>query len=75
MNDDRNRMECDGDPITVCDACLQSSCWQGIFMCDRSRSAGIVQKSRRQLVKLALEHASYWKTELSCNHEYSGNVY
>jgi len=49
--------------ITVCDKCLQASCWQGIFMCDESRSAGIVQKTRRQLRKLAREHPSYWKTD------------
>jgi hypothetical protein len=28
--------------ITVCDKCLQASCWQGIFMCQESAHAGTV---------------------------------
>lgn len=46
--------------ITVCDACLQASCWHGIFMCDRSQSAGITQKRRSELEQLGLEHPDYW---------------
>lgn len=34
-------------------------------MCENSRTAGIVQKTRRQLRALGLEHPSHWKT----NHE------
>jgi len=47
--------------ITVCDACLQASCWQGIFMCDKSRDAGTVEKSIEELQRLDLEHSDYWK--------------
>ncbi len=48
------------DKITVCDACLQASCWQGEFMCDKSRGAGTVEKSKAELERLGLEHPSYW---------------
>jgi hypothetical protein len=53
----------DDDLITVCDACLQASCWQGIFYCQRSKTAGTVKKTRRELRGLAMEHPSYWKTD------------
>jgi hypothetical protein len=53
----------DYDLITVCAACLQASCWQGIFMCQQSQNANIVQKTRRELRLLNLEHPSYWKTD------------
>jgi hypothetical protein len=49
--------------ITVCDKCLQASCWQGIFMCDEAQTAGIVQKTRKELRKLKREHPAYWKTD------------
>lgn len=52
------------DLITVCDACLMASCWQGIFMCDRSQGAGTVQKTRSELRQLGLEHPRFWKTDL-----------
>jgi hypothetical protein len=47
--------------ITVCDKCLQASCWQGIFMCDDSRYAGTVQMTIKELKELKLEHHSYWE--------------
>ena len=47
-------------PITVCDACLQASCWNGEFYCDESRNAGTVDMTKRELRKLDLEHPSYW---------------
>jgi hypothetical protein len=50
----------DEDRITVCDNCLQASCWQGIFMCDEARDAGIVVKTVAELRKLKLENESYW---------------
>lgn len=59
----------DDDLITVCSACLQASCWQGIFMCQRSQGANIVQKTRRDLKALNLEHPSYWKTDKDLQHE------
>ncbi len=46
--------------ITVCDKCLQASCWQGVFMCDESQAAGTVEKTIKELTKLGLEHPSYW---------------
>ncbi len=47
--------------VTVCDACLQASCWQGEFMCDNARSAGTVEKTIKELKELNLEHYSYWR--------------
>lgn len=49
--------------ITVCAACLQASCWQGIFYCDEYKTANVVQKTRAELEQLGLEHPSYWKTD------------
>jgi hypothetical protein len=53
----------DNDLITVCSACVQASCWQGNFMCQDSKHAGILQVTRRKLKTLCLEHPSYWKTD------------
>lgn len=47
--------------IVVCDACLQASCWQGIFMCQQSQNAGITEKSIAELTELNLEHPCYWE--------------
>jgi hypothetical protein len=47
--------------VTVCDACLKASCWQGEFMCDDARSAGTVEKTIKELKELNLEHYSYWR--------------
>ena len=30
--------------ITVCDACGEAACWEGTWMCERSRSAGTTVK-------------------------------
>ena len=49
--------------ITVCAECLQASCWQGVFMCDRSRSAGVVQRTVEELRELGLENESYWEPD------------
>jgi len=49
--------------ITVCNKCLRASCWQGVFMCDQARDAGVVAVSRDRLAQMALEHESYWKTD------------
>lgn len=53
----------DDDLITVCDNCLQASCWQGIFYCQRAKESGIVQLTRKKLRELDLEHPDYWKTD------------
>lgn len=64
-----NWCRCDEDKpeparlIQVCDKCLQASCWQGIFLCDRSQNAGTVYKTVEELTKLNLEHPDYWKTD------------
>ena len=47
--------------VTVCDACQQASCWQGIFYCDDYQTAGTVDKTVAELTELGLEHPSYWE--------------
>lgn len=49
--------------VTVCDRCLQASCWQGIFYCDDYLIAGTVQKTRKELAKLNRENSDYWKSD------------
>lgn len=46
--------------ITVCDNCLRASCWQGIFMCEKSRNAGTIEKTVGELHDLSLENPEYW---------------
>lgn len=46
--------------VTVCDRCLQASCWQGVFMCDDARSAGTREVSVVQLALLHREAPDYW---------------
>lgn len=45
--------------VTVCNNCKQSSCWQGIFMCAESQSAGTVDIPLESLLIMGLEHESY----------------
>lgn len=47
--------------VTVCDKCLQASCWNGEFMCQESRDAGVVEKTIPELMVLGLEHPDNWK--------------
>jgi len=49
--------------VTVCDHCLQASCWQGIFMCDEAKSAGTVEMTIRELRALSKEHESFWTSD------------
>jgi hypothetical protein len=49
--------------VTVCDKCLQATCWQGIFMCWESGTAGTVEKTIDELKALDLEHPSYWEEQ------------
>lgn len=51
------------EKITVCDACFQASCWQGIFMCEQSQNAGTMQKTRRELIALGRDNVCYMKTD------------
>lgn len=53
--------EADTTRVTVCDRCLQASCWQGIFMCWESRAAGVTTKTIAELHHLNLEHPDYWE--------------
>lgn len=32
------------ETITVCDNCLQESCWNGVLYCDQYKTAGTIQK-------------------------------
>lgn len=51
------------DLITVCDHCLQASCWQSEFYCDDYKTAGTTTKKRAELAELNRENPSYWKTD------------
>jgi hypothetical protein len=46
--------------ITVCDKCFRASCWHGVFMCDKSITAGTIQKTAAELRKLNVEHSDYY---------------
>jgi len=47
--------------ITVCSECLRAGCWQGYLFCDDYIEAGTVEKTKKELRKLKLEHSSYWR--------------
>lgn len=49
------------ETITVCDKCLQASCWQGNFMCDESTNAGTTEKTKEELQVLDLESLIFWE--------------
>lgn len=51
--------------VIVCDECLQASCWQGEFMCDGSRDAGIGVLTVGELRKLNRENEEYWPKSLA----------
>lgn len=48
--------------VTVCDKCLQASCWQAKFFCDNAETAGTIDLPVSRLRELDLEHESYWGT-------------
>jgi hypothetical protein len=50
-------------PVTVCDACLQASCWHGTFMCERAHNAGITTRNVAELDSLGREHPSHYSVE------------
>ena len=53
--DEAGQCACDAcTVVTVCSACLQASCWQGIFYCDAYKSAGTVERTIEQLKVLNL---------------------
>ena len=45
----------------MCDQCLCASCWQGVFMCEKARTAGVVEMRVGELEKLDREHPQYWE--------------
>jgi hypothetical protein len=49
--------------VTVCDQCLQASCWQGEFYCQEYKTAGTKQMTRKELAKLGRENSDYWMPE------------
>lgn len=57
--------------ITVCNRCLQASCWLGKFMCDDSQTAGTVEKTVRELTELNLEYPVYWEEVLAAEQGYT----
>jgi hypothetical protein len=60
----------DNDLITVCDACKQARCWQGVFLCDKAQTAVIIHLTVAELRMLKLEDESYWKTDEELQQEY-----
>ena len=48
--------------VTVCAECLQASCWQGEFMCEKSRFAETIEMTIEELEQLNLESEHYWRT-------------
>lgn len=58
------KKEYEGPMITVCDKCLQASCWQGIFMCWDSGNAGTVDLPMGLLEELKFENKSYWENDI-----------
>lgn len=46
--------------VTVCNKCLKATCWQGLFMCDESQTAGIIDMPIEDLKKINREHPSHW---------------
>ncbi len=55
--------DCCDKEITVCDECLRAACWKGYFYCDKAKYAGITKMTKGELLKLNLEHPSYWEDE------------
>jgi len=49
--------------VTVCDKCGTASCWHGIFMCDHAASAGLMDKTVKELDLLAAEHPGNYSIE------------
>lgn len=55
--------------ITVCDHCLQASCWQYVFLCDDADIAGTKQLPVSELASLNMENPCYWKTDEELSRE------
>lgn len=50
--------------IVVCDSCLRSTCIQGMFYCENSKSVGTTEKTVTELLALDREHPSWWERRL-----------
>lgn len=60
-SDTDNQTPLDSDErVTVCNKCLQSSCWQGLFMCEEAQNAGTIEMTRGELLRLGREHPDYF---------------
>ena len=46
--------------VTVCAECLTASCWHYKFVCEKYRTADIVQKTVAELMELGREHPDNW---------------
>jgi hypothetical protein len=46
--------------VTVCDKCLQASCWHGVFMCWESKNAGTKDVTVSELRTLSRENPEWW---------------
>jgi hypothetical protein len=46
--------------VLVCSKCYQASCWQGIFMCDESKNADVIEMPIDVLRSMELESEEYW---------------
>ena len=49
--------------ITVCAECLQASCWQYIFLCDKYKTANVIELPVKRLKELGREHPDYWEKD------------
>jgi hypothetical protein len=59
-------MTTDNNPnrrVTVCNACLCASCWQGMFRCSCALLAGTTTKTVTELKALELESPHFWKKD------------
>jgi len=46
--------------VFVCAACLCASCWHGEYICQRSKTAGVVGRGISFLRELGMEHEEHW---------------
>lgn len=46
--------------VKVCSVCKRSCCVQGLFMCDESKTADVIEIPLSVLYKKQLEHPSYF---------------
>lgn len=55
----------EADVITVCSACMQASCWNGISYCNNAYYADMTTRTVAQLRQLGREHPTYWQRQRS----------